>query len=169
MYVVDLAGVVCCDSPVGDGGSGAGLERRFGDWRRLRGRDIVRLCGQGLSPGMATRHAWRRAARQGGAPTKTLIQMGSARLGLFGSSILALWSWGWVGAGRQAGRGRGPLARPIALSLEVGIGFVWYAGSADLAKWGFLGERRRQGREKPRISKPRFALRVFGHPGLASW
>ena len=29
-----------------------------------------------------------------------------AELGLFGSSILALWSWGWVGVGRQAGRGR---------------------------------------------------------------
>ena len=37
------------------------------------------------------------------------------------------------------------LAGAIALSLAVGIGFVWYTGLANLAAWGFLGERRRQG------------------------
>ena len=42
--------------------------------------------------GDTARH--RRAPRQGGVLTKTLISMGSARLGLFGSSILAFWGWG---------------------------------------------------------------------------
>ena len=42
---------------------------------------------------MATRHAWRRVARHGGVLTTTLVSMGSAILGLFGSSILALWGW----------------------------------------------------------------------------
>ena len=69
--------------------------------------------------------------------------------------------------GRPDGGGRA-LAGAIALSPAVGIGFVWYTGLANLAAWGLLGERRRRGQEKPRISKPRFALRVFGDPGLAS-
>ena len=35
------------------------------------------------------------------------------------------------------------LAGAIALSLAAGIGFVWHTSLADLAEWGFLGERRR--------------------------
>jgi hypothetical protein len=38
---------------------------------------------------MATRQAWRRAARRGGALTKTLISMGFGEMGLFGRLILA--------------------------------------------------------------------------------
>ena len=34
------------------------------------------------------------------------------------------------------------MAGASALSLAVGIGFVWHTGLADLAEWGFLGERR---------------------------
>ena len=60
------------------------------------------------------------------------------------------------------------LAGAIALSLEAGIGFVWYACLVKFVEWGFLGERRWRGQEKPRISKPRFALRVCGDPGPTS-
>jgi len=57
-------------------------------------------------------------------------------------------SW-FAGVGRAAdlkteirATGAFRLPRPIALSLGVGIGFVWYTGLADLAEWGFLGEGR---------------------------
>ena len=42
-YVVDLVGLDCCDSPVEDGEDRAGLVRRFGDWRRMHGYDLVRV------------------------------------------------------------------------------------------------------------------------------
>ena len=51
----------------------------------------------------------------------------------------------WAGLGSLAGGRRVAgtivlsLARAIALSPAVGIGFVWYTGSADLAEWVFFG------------------------------
>ncbi len=57
-------------------------------------------------------------------------------MGRFGSSILAGWGWGcvcWVtdGGGRR-------VAGPMALSLAVGIGFVWYTRLANLTDEAFL-------------------------------
>ena len=65
-------------------------------------------------------------------------------------------SWVTGGGGRRVA---------MALSLAAEIGFVWYSRLADLAEWGSLGRGGGEWQEKPRISKPRFALRVFGNPG----
>ena len=70
---------------------------------------------------MATRHAWRRAARQGGVLTKTLISMGFGEMGLFGSSILALWGRGWgLAVGREGVVPDRPPIAPMVLSRIVG-------------------------------------------------
>ncbi len=78
-------------------------------------------------------------------------------------------SWVTGGGGRPvAGASALSLAGAIALSLEVEIGFVWYACLVKFVEWGLLGERRWRGQEKPRISKPRSTLRVFGDSGPTS-
>ncbi len=87
-----------------------------------------------------------------------LVWIGFWELGLFGTPVWRIWLGGVFGV---TGGGERPVAGAIALSLAGGIGFVWYTCLADLAEWVFWGERRERGQEKPRISKPRFALRVL--------
>ena len=76
------------------------------------------------------------------------------------SSSSALW---WFSIAAAAGE-----ILDAGLDWFLGIGSVWHTGLVKFVAWGFLGERRWRGQEKPRISKPRFALRVFGGPGPTS-
>ncbi len=90
--------------------------------------------------------------------------------------VVRFWRFG-AGAGRQAGRWRATGGGAIALSLAVGIGFVWYPRLAALAGWFFLGQRRWRGRMLGKVLMQAgfgeigfvWYFRFAGRAGLVAW